>query len=244
MGLSDIGILKYSLPPCLEKEFNVEEHLLFLQPTWVVPITHTRQPSQPPVTPSSPPPSSCLHTYLHSRTSDTCTHTSKIKIYKLFYIGSCICCWEYVCLNQFSPPTMWVPRIELRSSGLVASSFSHWAILMTPDGEFQTLGVAGTVHKLWKSWECFPGISTTGSCFHRGTCWVLSPVKDTRVSAMNGHSCSPGKSQSHWPFGHSQPASMLQNTSSLLKPRLQALWICWGSQRVSPQFQILADRLH
>jgi hypothetical protein len=30
--------------------------------------------------------------------------------------------------NQFSPSIVWVPGIELRSSGLVASPFTHWAI--------------------------------------------------------------------------------------------------------------------
>lgn len=34
------------------------------------------------------------------------------------------------CVSWFSPPTGWAPGIKLRSSGLAANTFTHWAILL------------------------------------------------------------------------------------------------------------------
>lgn len=40
--------------------------------------------------------------------------------------------WRTTCRNWFSPSTMCVPGIELRSSGLVASTCLHWTISLAP----------------------------------------------------------------------------------------------------------------
>lgn len=38
--------------------------------------------------------------------------------------------------SQFSPSTVWILRTELKSWGLVTSTFTHWAIMLVQEQEF------------------------------------------------------------------------------------------------------------